>query len=341
MLTYGNVVGNQEDWANYITNVDMRETPFLDWLPVGDKPVNVLHQYQADKFASPRLNSHVDGQDWQNYNSAADKRGTLKALIQWFDNTTSVSKLAEDVSNAAGVADELARDIPKRLKEMARDMEVQFLGDADHREGDTTKGYLTRSVGSWLSTTAQTLYPVPSDFRPTSATVSTTATASVTEDVFRDIIEGLGAATGTNQVTTVWCGPKLKRLFTNFTFLLPSAAAVGYATQASGVNFQQDGKSGTINRTVNHYIGDFGELEFRPSWFIAQLTSALAIQTGTAVQNYRGYFLHQKMWELRWNQKPTVYKPEFEGGSYKAAMDAICMLVCKSPAAEGAYAPAS
>jgi hypothetical protein len=48
MLTFENVIGKQEDWANYLTNVEMRETPFLDWLPTGNTPVNNLYDYQAD-----------------------------------------------------------------------------------------------------------------------------------------------------------------------------------------------------------------------------------------------------------------------------------------------------
>ena len=343
MLTYSNVVGNQEDWANYITNVDNRDTPFVNWLPVGSKPVNVLYQYQADKFADPRVNAHVDGQPWTNFNSAADNRGAMKALIQWFDNTTSVSKLSEDVSNAAGVADELARDIPKRLKEMGRDMEVAFLGDQDHREGTTTAGYHTRGVGSWTSTSAQTLYPVPESFRPPSGSVDTTTTsANMTEDVVRNLIESVATETGNQETLTAWVGPKIKRMFTNFTFCLPSAAAASYATQASGSTFNQDGTSGKIVRNVTSYEGDFGMLDLRLNWWLARVNSSYAItNTPAATQQYRMYLLHRERWEMRWNQKPTVYKPEFKGGSYEAAMDAICMLVCRNPRAEGKYAPTS
>jgi hypothetical protein len=71
-------------------------------------------------------------------------------------------------------------------------------------------------------------------------------------------------------------------------------------------------------------------------WFLAALTGSSA-----TVKNNRGYFLHQDMWELRWNQKPKVYRPEFKGGGYEAAMDAICMLVCKNPQGEGKLAPTS
>jgi hypothetical protein len=45
------------------------------------------------------------------------------------------------VTNIAGVEDELAREIPKCLKEMATDMEAAFQDDQDHREDDKTQGY--------------------------------------------------------------------------------------------------------------------------------------------------------------------------------------------------------
>ena len=50
METIDQLVGNQEDWAQYVTNIEMRETPFLDWLPTGDKPVNPLFNFQAERF---------------------------------------------------------------------------------------------------------------------------------------------------------------------------------------------------------------------------------------------------------------------------------------------------
>jgi hypothetical protein len=76
-------------------------------------------------------------------------------------------------------------------------------------------------------------------------------------------------------------------------------------------------------------------------WWMRNITTSGNPTTDALIQNFRGYFLHQGMWELRWNQKPKVYKPEFKGGSYEAAMDAIIMLVCKNPLGEGKYAPAT
>lgn len=335
MLSYPNLVGNQEDWANYITNVDMRDTPFLDWVSVGDKPVNVLYNYQADKFADPRVNSHVDGLPWQNFNSAADNRGVLKALVQWFDNTTAVSKLSEDVTKIAGVESELARDIPKRLKEMGRDMENQFLGDSDGREDNQVAGYLTRSVGSWVASGAQALYPVPAAFRTPAASINATATATVVEDDIRNVFESMGGETGSAEMVTAFCGPKMRRRFSDYPLFQPSSASTG----ATGIVFEQQYGSRKILRNINQYEGDFFPVELVTSWWNAVVTAARAIQQGTVVQQYRTYFLHRSKWEARWNQKPQVYRPEFKGGGYEAAMDAILMLVCKSPQGEGKYAP--
>lgn len=334
MLTYENLVGNQEDWANYITNVDMRDTPFLEWLPVGEKPVNVLFNYQAEKFASPRTNSHVDGRPWTTFNSAQEGQGQLKALVQWFDNTTSISKLTQDVTNpAGGIADLLAHDIPKRLKEMGRDMEAQFCDDSDGREDNKVNGYLTKSVGGWLATGGGTLYPVPANFRTPAASSVNTASATVKEDDFRLLLETMGAQTGTKAEITAFVGPKLKRKFSDYQFYLPggtTAGGIGVQLTAGGNN--QPGQ-GQIYRGIDVYHGDYGPVSLVLDWFLANLTGT------TTSQNYRGYFLHRAMWELRWNQKPKVYRPEFKGGSYEAAMDAICMLVCKNPLAEGIYNP--
>lgn len=331
MQTYENLVGNQEDWANYITNVEMRDTPFLDWLPVGDKPVNVLLSYQAEKFRDPRDNSHVDGKPWSSFASAGDSRGRLKALVQWFDNGSSISKLSQDVSNIAGVTDELAREIPKDLKEMATDIEVAMCEDNDCREDNKTQGYKTRAVGSWIASSAQSLYPVPTDFLTPSGSIDTTANASVTEDIVQNVLGSMWRQCKSKEPVAAFIGETLKRRFGLFQFYLPSSAS----TQASGVQFTQMSKDKTITRAIDRYEGDFMPVDLMLTPWLVALTGSAAVQKG------RGYFLHRSMWEVRWNQKPKVYRPEFKGGSYEVAMDAILMLVCKNPMAEGKLAPAS
>jgi hypothetical protein len=329
METLDNLVGNQEDWANFITNVEMRETPFLDWLPVGDKPVNALFNYQADAFRAARVNSHVDGQPWANFNSAGDKRGRLKALIQWFDNGVSVSRLTQDVTNIAGVEDELAREIPKCLKEMATDMEAAFQDDQDGREDDKTQGYLTRGVGSWISSTAQALYPVATAFLTPAASIDTTAIASQTEDGVRNMLASMWRQCKSKEEVTGFVGETLKRKFSDFQFYVPSST-----TTTANNTFNQLGKDMVLQRAIDTYKGDFMPVNLVLQPWLVTLTGTASAQKG------RGHFLHRSKWQLRWNSKPKVYKPEFKGGSYEAAMDAIVMLVCKNPQGEGKLNPA-
>lgn len=330
METIDQLVGNQEDWANYVTNVEMRDNIFLDWLPVGSKPVNPLFNFQAERFRTPRRNSHVDGRPFMEPFNAGDSRAQLKALIQWLDHGVAVSKLTQDVSNIAGIADELAREIPKALKEMATDAEVNMLEDNDGREDNKSVGYLTRGVGSWLSPNQQSLYPVDANFRPPAAQVVSTALGTLTEDAYRAQLQSVWEESKAGEKITTFCGSDWAKLISDWQYRLPgSSAASPTANPAVKVSF----KDKTVTRTVRNYEGDFMDVEFVPNPWLVFLSGTASARKG------RAYTLHRSKWELRWNQKPQVYKPEFKGGSYEAFMDMILMIVCKNPRGEAMNNP--
>jgi hypothetical protein len=269
----------------------------------------------------------VDGKPFSEPYSAGDGRGQLKATIQWFDHGVSVSKLSQDVTNIAAIADELAREIPKSLKEMATDMEVNFLEDNDCREDNKVVGYLSRATGSWLSTSAQSLYPVPADFRPPAASVVSTAWGSVVENDVRGILQSIWEESKSNEMITAFGGSTAVRGYGDFRNLLPSS------TSSTNPTVQVVFKDQTISRAVRRYEGDFQTVEVVPNPWLVFLTGTATARKG------RVLYLHRSKWEIRWNQMPKVYRPEFKGGSYEAFMDAICMLVCKNPRCEGMQNP--
>lgn len=341
MIEYANIIGNQEDWANILTNVQMLDTPFLDWLPQGAPVKNTIRSYAAEKYDDPVENAHVDGKPITGFKSAGDGRGRLKALIHYFTKTSSVSRLHQDISDIAGVDDELAHDIVKRTKELSVDMEAAFLEANDCQEDNGAKGFKTRAVDSWIGTSAQALYPVPTAFRPAAASVSTTATASLTENVVLDILESIGRVTKSKDPISAFCGPKLKRAFNNIPFFTTGSVLVGGSpTGASGVVYNRQGK--VVDRTFERYNSDFGPVDITLSWRNLALT-------GNAIeQNYSTFFLHQNKWELCYGPgvskgaptgKPTWFRKEYEGGAYEAFCECIAMLVCKNPAGEGKYHP--
>jgi len=335
MLNYADIVGNQQDWANFITNVEAEALPFLDWIPSGDKPVNVLYDYQAEAYRDPQQNAQPDGKPVTGFQSAGDSRGHLKALIHYFTKAAAVTKLHQDVSNVAGLDNELAREINKATYELQTDMEAAFLNDNDHVEGASDKGYQTRGVGSWISSTAQALYPVPTSFLTPAASAITTATGSITENDIISVLESVGGVLKKPAPITAFCAPKAKRAFNQMPLFTPSSTLVGGSpTGATGVVHMRQGVA-EVTRVVERYNSDYGPVELRISWrnvfFNANATS----------KNYTTYFLHRDMWQLRWNNKPQWIRKPYVGGSYEAFCEAIPMLVCKNPKGEAKWQPTS
>lgn len=332
MLLAKNVVGNQQDWAQFITLSDEHETPMLDTLSVGDKPVNVLYQYQADTYDTPAPVAIADGQDWTSFKSAGANRVELKSRVQWFRNTCAVSKLAQDVTNAAGVKDELAREIPKKLKEMARTIECVLGSEQVAYEDDGANGNQTQGMGRWIQSDATSqLYATPASVRPASASILAATMANTTESAVRTVLQSMWTATGRSGRLVGYVGPKMKTRFADFTLYVPSSVS----TQSTTTTNQRSYESRRYGQMVDVYASDFGTLELHMSPWLDHVNFG-----GTAAKGYwKSYFIHPDMWEIRWNQKPNVYKPEFQGGSYKAAMDTILMLVCKNPIGEAKSTP--
>lgn len=336
MLLARNVVGNQQDWAQYITLADGHKTPILNAIPVGDKPVNVEHLYQADTYTDPTDVAWPDGKDWDTFESAAKNRVELKARIQEIVKTASVSRKAQDVTNAAGVADELAREIKKKLIETSRTIEAA-IGSDQESQADTggaaaTDGDKSRGIGKWVQNGAQTHLPIPAAVRTPAASIYSGTKANLNEDAVKDVLESIWAETG-NQSSTrqLFCGQKLKRRFTDFQFYIPS----NFSTQSTARISNRNESENSLGGSVDFYDSDFGDLELHLTKWLAHANFG-----GTAGKSqWRGYILNMDMWQLRWNQKPMVHRLEFKGGSYNAAINCIYMLLCKNSICEGKIDP--
>lgn len=330
------VVGKKTDWANYITLADEHETPALRLLPKGPKPVNVVKHYQADTYNDPKPNAWPDGKDWDTFKSAGQNRVELTARVQWFVQTAAVSKLAEDVTDTAGIEDELAHEIPKKMTEMAREMECSAMCAQAEYADDGTTGHKFRGVGGWIKSTPQTDAgtAVANSILTPAASIFAGTAANLNEDAVKVVLQSMWSKTGSKSTKVGIVGSKLKMRFGNFQFYTPSA----YGTQSASRIITRNETSSQLGNTVDAYESDWGRLELHmtnwnshPNFFGAG---------GTAGKNaWQGWFLNTSRWSWLWNQKPTVYKPEFKGGSYKAAIDAILMFLCWNPIGEGSVLP--
>jgi len=321
-----------------VTNVAMINAPLLAWCPLGSKPAQARYDYQAENYKAPARNSHADATTVVGGTSAGDDRVQISALIQYSSKAANVGKLQQDYGNNAGVADELGKEIRKQTEELRNDMESACLSAQECRVGVTgTSGYLTRGVPNWVQASAQSVLPVDSSQYPAAAQIDTTATASLTEDIILNILQGIGDTTQQNETVTAFCGPNLRRAFNNFPMFTPAAAST-----INGGAYPTPVRGGAFDRGISRYVSPFGfEVDLVTSWRNYKLDSNGVAQSGTTYNTHSGLFLHQSKWEFRWGDRPNWTQKPYEGGKYEAFCEAIWQLVCWTPKGEGKYAPAT
>lgn len=345
MLPYSQIVGKKEWWANWITNVQTLNQPFLAWVPNGPNVVQMEELYQAESWKDPRRNSHPDGVTVVGATSAGDQRVNLRSVAQYSTKAANVTVLTQKAGNVAGVDDELGREITKQSKELANDMECAMLSAQECRVGVTgTTGYMTRSVPNWIQRSAQSVYPVDSSQYPGATQIDTaTASGSLTEDNILDILQGIGETTESNETVTGFCGPQLRRKFNNFPVLTS-----GSTSTTNGGAYPSPVRGGAFDRGINRYTTSFGfDLDLVTSYRNYKLDSNGDVQAVTNVLRTTGFFLHQSKWLFSWGVfKGGVGMPEwttkpYEGGKYEAFCEQVWMLQCLTPKGEGRYTPAS
>lgn len=342
-LKYSDQVGQQEDWANVITNVAMIDTPKLAWLPSGPSVKSMEHQYQAETFRAAGRNSHADGTPVGGEQSAGETRKALRSVAQYSTKRAGVTVLGQEFGNVAGVTDELGREIRKQTKELSKDIEAAISSAQECRVGVTgTTGYLTRGIPNWIQRSAQATYPVDSSLYPADAQISTTATASLTENVILDILQGIGTTTRSKQTITAFIGPTLQRIINLFPMFVPSTGST-----INGGAYPSAVRGGAFDRGIVRYASPFGPVDLVMDFNNYALDSNGVAQSGTTYNTHSAFFLHQDKWSFSWGAmnggsgQPKWMESAYEGGKRSAFCESVWMLTCLSPAGEGKYAPAT
>jgi hypothetical protein len=155
--------------------------------------------------------------------------------------------------------------------------------------------------------------------------------ANLTEDNMKLVLESMWTQTGSKGLKVGFVGSKLKKRFGEFQFYVPFSTTT-YST--ARVTMREEGDR-SLGNTVDRYDSDWGPIDLHMTHWNAAPNFGGSLRMG----QWRGYFMNQARWAWMWNQKPTVYKPEFKGGSYKCAIDAIAMFLCMNPLGEGKVAP--
>lgn len=330
--------GRRQDLSDLISNADSRSCPFVTTIKKGKKTVNVSFSWQVDNMSDPSTSGTLDGKDADTFENASVNRAEINNRLQIFRRTAMVSKLAQDVSDVAGIGQkqEFAKAKVKKLKEIKRDMEATFLSDNVAQSDNGSVPNLTRAMGSWIQTAAQSdaCTDVPEAYRTPAASIDATATASLTEPLFQAVLKSIFEQTGERKRMLLLAGTALKAQITSYT-----RYETGVSSSIASVrNFNQDAKSKAIMASVEFYSGDFAEVEIVPDLWLAYRTTAGAVNTA-AIRNGRGYLIDPNDIELRVHEAPYSKDLEDQGGGPRALIEAIAGLAVGNPLKHGKFAP--
>ena len=333
----------REDLADYIAIVDAKSTPFVSMAPKGKDIGNMQFSWQVDNYAAPTMGGVVDGADVtvSSAGNPVENRTRLNNYGQVFRNDLRIGFIAE-TQNVAGVSDELANGIAKRLVELKRSMEATFMctNQAAQTEVSTSNPYLTGSLGNWLTAdNAANIGAVAngSVFKPASGAVSSITSASFTEATAQNVLTAVYGVTGTFRDYDCILGTTLKRAFTNLTSSGTTQVVNSNAIAATSVRtFNQELASDTYKSSIDIFEGDFGRLILHPSTFIGGTTG-----TALSAQAFKGYVIPMDMVEVRYAKLPQVKTLPDAGGGPARLIEAIAGLVVKNPSGFGMFNGAS
>lgn len=333
----------REDLADYIAIVDAKSTPFVSQAPKGRDIGNMQFSWQVDNYGAPVLAGVVDGTDVTvaSASNPVVNRTRLNNYGQAFRRDLRIGFIAE-TQEVAGVTDELANGIAKKLVEIKRDMESTFMctNQAAQADNGSTNAYLTGSMGNWLtSTNAANIGACASGspFLPASGAVDTTASASFVEATAQNVLTAIYSATGTFRDYDCILGTTLKRAFTNLTASGVTQVANANSIAATSVRtFNQDLSSDTFKASIDLFEGDFGRLVLHPTQFLGGKNS-----TSLSAQAFKGYVIPMDMVEVRYAKLPQVKSLPDAGGGPARLVEAIAGLVVKNPSGFGMFNGAS
>ena len=330
----------REDLADYIAIVDAKSTPFVSMAPKGRDIGNMQFSWQVDNYGAPVLAGVVDGTDVTvaSASNPVVNRTRLNNYGQAFRRDLRIGFIAE-TQDVAGVTDELANGIAKKLVEIKRDMESTFMCTNQAAQMDTGPGgnaYRTGSMGNWLNNTNIANIGAcasGSPFLPASGAVDTTAAASFTEATAQNVLTAIYSATGTFRDYDCILGTTLKRAFTNLTASGVTQVANANSIAATSVRtFNQDLSSDTFKASIDLFEGDFGRLVLHPTQFLGSTTGTTLTATAT-----KGYVIPMDMVEVRYAKLPQVKDLPDAGGGPARLVEAIAGLVVKNPSGFGFF----
>ena len=331
IATTYNTAGDREDLTDALTILTPEDCPKTSTFSKSKAPSNAYQEWQVDTLNAVAFGGVLEGQDVSSFTDQVASRARIGNYIQNFIGTWAVSR-NQEASIPAGVSNEVANSKTKTLREIKRSIEAMIGSDNDRQQDNGTVPYKSRALGKWISNSIGS--DVPAAFNTPSASIDTTATASLSEANFNDVFQSIFQQVGGRRSYTLYAGPALKRAISSF------QRATGSSGTTKTYMVTQDATEHQIDLNVTLYEGDFHTVTVVPDLFNGLLDGA-AVGTTTNQQKARGYVIDPELVGIGYMfGMESNELPDFGGGRNGYVRSCVTLMV-KNPLGLGKFAATS
>ena len=224
---------NREDLSDLITNIDPTNTPFQSNIKRTTAKAT-LHEWMVDTLTAAANNANIDGNE---ITFSAASSGTRSSNMTQISVKSVIISGSQDAVNKAGKGKEIAYQVAKLTKEIARDLEYACLQNTESVTGDATTARKLKGAAGWVTS---------------NATDKGTGTVTATQTDILLAAQQCWTAGGTPD--TIICGGFNKRTISSFT---------------TGVTKNLDARDKRLVLNVDVFETDFGVMKVLPDHFVA------------------------------------------------------------------------
>lgn len=253
-------VGKKIDLADAFDNAKSFQFPLMSRLRKGRAPNNAQLIYPVERYASPNITGAVDEADPVEFEDPSAGDAELYARVHTLERAGRIGHLATAVTQQAGITPKnvVAQKIVKKLMELKRDFSVVAAGDQESRVDDGTRGNETRGLVKWAQATAQSHYPVDSNYLTPAASIdASTALADYTDATITAIAQSQYDQTNDASANyLVAAGSTWKRNLSRITFYTRNVSNMTCVR-----HFNQNVSDKVVMGKVDMLDTDFGSYE--------------------------------------------------------------------------------
>lgn len=321
-------VGKIQSIADYITVIEAPTTPYSSMAEKRTRPSQTLHTWQVKHYKTIGHAGVMDNQDASGFSS--NPRALLECYVQKTWDKPAVSDFAEETEIAGVPRGEMAEQIADAVVAVKHAIERRCLSASDTTADDgVATPYATRGLFSWIASAAQTVKPVPADYRTPAGQLYTGTLAQFKEDNtaspygFNDMCASSYIQRKGPHALDAFVGIHLKRKF--------SQLARYDDTADNKANLRFTNRQATDKEFINvidRLVLDTGTINLHLSSF---LYTTAATGADTDYTHRSGVAVDMDMCGIAFTRAPRVVRLPYAGGGYKAIVDTIFLNMMDNP----------